>query len=67
MTAEHSGCASLMLKSLPQEVILHYLIIHEHQLYAKNLNISNMKHVTENVITRTMRLKPSCGGGIRPR
>jgi hypothetical protein len=47
-----------MLKSLPQGVILHNITIHEHQLYTNTLNISNIKDVLRNVITRTRKLKP---------
>jgi hypothetical protein len=42
---------------LPQEVILHHIIIHEHQLYTNTLNISNIKDVSGNIIIRTMKLK----------
>jgi hypothetical protein len=47
-----------MLKSLPQEVTLYHIIIHEHQLYTNTMNISNIKDVLGNVITSTRKVKP---------
>ena len=47
MTGRHNGFVTLMMKSLPQEVIAYHCIFHQEQLCAKTLDF---KHVMEKVV-----------------
>ncbi|KYO31248.1 general transcription factor II-I repeat domain-containing protein 2A isoform B [Alligator mississippiensis] len=48
MIGKHNGSVSLLVKSVPQDVITHPCIIHQEQLCAKALEI---KHVMEKVVS----------------
>ncbi|XP_067873337.1 general transcription factor II-I repeat domain-containing protein 2A-like [Heterodontus francisci] len=47
MIGKHNGSVSLMLKSVPHEVIMHHCIIYQEHLCAKTVE---MKHVMEKVV-----------------